>query len=65
VTLVGWGALFVAVAGGLYGFFINGLTTVIIGFIECLACGFIFIYICTSFMELFRKEKTGCFLKNQ
>jgi hypothetical protein len=45
VTPVGWGALFVAVAGGLYGFFINGLTTVIMGFIERLACGFIFFYI--------------------
>ena len=55
VTQVGWGALFVAVAGGVYGFFTGGPTTMIIGFIECLTGGFIILYICASFIELFRK----------
>jgi len=55
VTHVGWAASFLAIVGGVYGFFTGGAVSMITGFIEWFAAGFILFYVCASFIVLFRK----------
>jgi hypothetical protein len=55
VNQVGLVALVPGIAGGVYGFLSGGMMGMIIGFIEWFAAGFVLIYICASFIELFRK----------
>jgi len=55
VTQVGWAALFLAIAGGVYGFFNGGLVNMFIGFVESFIAGFILFYVCASFIVLLRK----------
>ena len=52
---VGWAALFLALGGGIYGFYTGGPVNMIIVFAEWFIMGFILSYICASFIELFRR----------
>jgi len=52
---VGWVALFLAIAGGVYGFYTGGPVGMAIVFAEWFIGGFILTYVCASFIELLRK----------
>jgi hypothetical protein len=55
VIQVGWAAFFLAIMGGIYGFFTGGPVRMILGFAEWFIAGFILSYIAASFIELFRR----------
>jgi hypothetical protein len=55
VTQVGWAAFFLAIVGGIYGFFTGGPVKMIPGFVEWFIAGFILLYVVASFIELFRR----------
>ena len=55
VTQVGWAALFLAIAGGVYGFFTGGPVNMIIAFVASFIAGFILFYVCASFIVLLRR----------
>ena len=48
-------ALFLALAGGVYGFITGGPGNMIVVFVACFIVGFILSYVCASFIELSRK----------
>jgi hypothetical protein len=55
VIHVAWAALIFAIAGGIYGFITGGPVNMAIVFTGCFTGGFIFLYICASFIELSRR----------
>jgi len=55
VTQVIFVALFLAVTGGIYGFFTRGIGGMIILFFECFIAGFVLFYVGASFIELSRR----------